>query len=61
MLPNIEAWIQSLGFLEVGGTKKRRDNLNTEFEMGTVEGLSRFLACTKGFRNVLPDKGCTGY
>ena len=61
MLPNIELWIQSLGFLEVGGTKKRRDNLNTKFEMRTLEGLSRFLACTKGFRNVLPDKGRAGY
>ena len=61
MLPNIEAWIQSLGFLEVGATKKRRDNLKTKFEMRTVEGLSRFLTCPKGFRNVLPDKGRAGY
>ena len=36
MLPKIKAWIQSLGFLEVGGTKKRMDN--TKFEMRTVEG-----------------------
>jgi hypothetical protein len=29
--------------------------------MKTFEGLARFLACSKDFRNVLPDKGSAGY
>jgi hypothetical protein len=53
-LPNIEAWIQSLGFPEVGATKKRNIQGHKEpaepigkFEIRTTEEPARFWPAQK--------------